>query len=532
MWSIKFLSGPKAGKEILLQPGLVILGRENSCQISLPSSGISKKHAQILVRETGLFIEDLNSRNGTFIKGKQIHNQELQSGDRVALHDIIFEVKQKKSMQTFPMYGISYPTNFPDTSLLDQNLESNLKQNSIDAKGSLFENIQKVVKSYMENVVLQGIYKLAEWIEFKVIVACFVIGFIVVVTFFSSFPLISILKSSVEKESRNNAENIAITLATINRSHLKKGLQTAVTVDYALRRPGVKKAFIISSIDGRILAPAEMAHTYPKDSLIHKARKRNEKTVEKIDSSSLAAIFPIRFYNSETGENTPRAYSVVIYDIASLAVGTKQIASLLIQTLLITCAIGFLLFFFLINLIEFPIKSVNKQLSRALKDEKAPSLSISYRSQILVELCSHINSALNQLSLNRMLNKKETDSVEGGEINRQNEMNNLVEIVGFPSLSLNMEEETVASLNSNFMDQIGFSDILHQPLSEISDSNLKDHLLDLLEQGKSNPQEIVFSEINLNQMKLQSTCQFIMGKNSPAFAIVTFMSSESEEGAA
>ena len=530
MWSIKFLSGPKAGKEILLQPGLIVLGREDSCQISILSRGISKKHAQILVKETGLIIEDLNSQNGTFIKGKQIKSKELKEGDRVALYDVIFEVKKKQPLQAFPMYGLSYPQTLPDPSLLNQNAESGEQKHFINTQDSFIKNIQKLVKTYIDNVVLPGVYKLAEWIEFKVVVASFVIGFIVLVTVFSSFPLISILKSSMEQESRNNAENIAITLAMANRNHLKKGLQTAVSVDYALSRQGVEKAFIISAVDGRILAPAEVAHTYPKSSLIHKARKRDQKTVEKINSS-IAAIVPIRFYNPETGENTPRAYSVVIYSMSSLAIVTKKVASLLIQTFLVACAMGFVLFFFLINLIEFPVRSINSQLGRALKDEKAPSISIHYQSQILTELCSHINSALNQISLNRMLNVT-NDKEELGEIHRQNEMNNLVEIIGFPSLSINIEEETVASLNSNFTDQIGFSEILHQPLSEISDSYLKDHLLNLIEQGRSNPQEIAFGEITLKQMKLQSTCQFIMGKKSPAYAIVVFMPFEAEKGVA
>ena len=531
MWSIKFLSGPKAGKEILLQPGLVVFGREDSCQVAIPSRGVSKKHAQIFVKETGLVIEDLDSQNGTFIQGKQIKKQELKKGDRVALYDVIFEVRKKTQMQAFPGYGMPYAQNLPHPSLLNQNAESNGQKNSIDTKGSLFENISKVVTSYIDNVVLPGVYKLAEWMDFRFIVGCFVIGFIVVVTVFSSFPLISILKASVEQESRNNAENVAITLATINRNLLKKGLHTAATVDYALRRPGVDRAFIISAVDGRILAPSDLAHTYPKSPLIHKARKLDQNTVDKIDSSSIAAIIPIRFYNPETGENTPRAYSVVIYDMNSLAVGVKKVASLLIQVLAITCFIGFVLFFFLINLIEFPIKSINRQIGRALKDEKAPSISINYQSQILTELCSHVNSALNQISISRMLHQKQEQD-EGVEIHRQNEMNNMVEIVGFPSLSINMEDETVASLNSNFTDQIGFSEILHQSLSEISDSELRDHLLNLIEQGKSNPQEIAFGEISLNQMKLQSTCLFVMGKSSPAYAIVTFMSSEAEEGAA
>ena len=532
MWSIKFLSGPKAGKEILLQPGLVVLGRDETCQLSISSNGISKKHAQILVKETELVIEDLNSRNGTFIKGKQIKHQKLEDGDRVALSDIIFEVKKKAALQNFSVYGLPYAPPFQNPSSLHPEADLSSQQNIINTKDSLISNIQKFIKSYLNDVVLPGIYKLAEWVEFKVVVAGFVIGFVIVVTVFSSFPLISILKSSVEQESRNNVENIAITLATSNRKNLQKGLQNAVSVDYALRRPGVEKALIISAIDGRILAPAEIAHTYPKHSLIHKARKLNQKTVEKISSSSIAAIVPISFYNPETGENTPRAYSVVIYNMSSLAVGTKKVVSLLTQTFLITCIIGFILFFFLINLIEFPVRSINSQLGRALKDEKAPSVSIYYQSKILTELCSHINSALNQIALNRMLNIKAEDEEAGGEINRQNEMANLVDIIGFPALSINIEEETVASANSNWTDQIGFSEILHQPLSAIANSQLKEHLLDLIEQGKSNPQEIAFGEINLNQMKLQSTCQFIMGKNSPAYAIVTFMPPAAEEGAA
>lgn len=532
MWSIKFLSGPKAGKEIHLPPGLLILGRDKSCQILMPFSGVSKKHAQILVKEDSVVIEDMNSSNGTFIDGKQIKKQALKAGDRVALHNVVFELRKKSSPQIFPVYGLPHHAqNFPSADVFNQNAEINEQKNFINTKDSFLKNAKKLMKTYIDDVVLPGVYKLAEWIEFKVVVAGFVIGFVVLVTVLSSFPLISILKSSVEKESRNNAENIAITLATANRSHLKKNLKAAVNVDYALRRPGVEKAFIISAIDGRVLAPAEAAHTYPKYSVIHKARKRDQKTIEKIDSSSIAAIVPISFYNPETGSNTPRAYSVVIYSMDSLAVGTKKIVSLLVQTFLIAVVIGVLLFFFLINLIEFPIRSINGQLGKALTDDKAPSISIDYQSQILTDLCSHVNSALNQISLNQMLNTKGEDG-EAQVFHRQNEMNNLVEIIGFPSLCINMEEETVASLNSNFTEQIGFSEILHQSLSDISDSHLKDHLSQLIEQGKSNPQEIAFGEISLNQMSLQSTCQFVMGKDSPAYAIVTFMPPAVEEGAA
>ena len=234
MWSIKFLSGPKAGREVLLQPGMVVLGRDNSCQISIASNGISKKHAQILVKDTGLTIEDLDSRNGTFIKGKQIKSRELKAGDRVALYDVIFEVKKKSPQKAFPLYGMPYAQNAPNPSLfnqdpsllnpLSQSAESSDQENLIDARGSFFENMKRSVTSYLNNVVLPGVYKLAEWTEFKFVVGCFVIGFIVMVTVFSFFPLVAILKSTAEQESRNHAESIATTVALINRDVLKKRL--------------------------------------------------------------------------------------------------------------------------------------------------------------------------------------------------------------------------------------------------------------------------------------------------------------------
>lgn len=530
MWSIRFLSGPKAGKKIILPPGLVVLGRESSCQIPVPANGISKKHVQITVGEKELVIEDLNSRNGTFIKGKQIHSQTLKSGDRVALYNVIFEVTRQDAPQEFPVHGMPYPSQ--DSSLLTQAHGDGFSQRSTGKKGSSFENIKTSVLSYMNNVILPGIYKLAEWIEFKFLVGCFVMGFIILVTVFSIFPLISILRANIEQESRYNAENIAMTVAEINKDVLKKGLQTAATVDFALRRPKVETAYIISAIDGRILAPANIAHTYPRSSLIHKARKLNKTTVEKMGVSSIAAIVPISFYNPETGESLPRFYSVVIYQIDSLITGAKKVGSLLVQNFLIAGIIGAFLFFCLISLIEFPIKSLNNQLGQALKEEKSSSITLNYQSQILTELCNHINSALNQISLNRIIHQKTTGEEEGDLNHRQNEMNNLVEVVGFPALSINIEQETVASLNSNFTDQIGLAEILHQPVADISNNSLKEHLQDLIEQGKNNPQEIAFGEIALNQMNLQSTCQFIMGKKSPAYAIITFMSPEAEEGAA
>lgn len=525
MWSIKFLSGPHLGQSVSLKEGLHVIGRDPSCQIPLLAKGISKQHAHIVVTKTKIYIEDKASKNGCFFKGKKIQKQQLQDGDRVALYNVIIELKNQQALQELAANNQFYDpysqNQFSDNSF--QQTESS--QSSTQKPRSFLQNIKQVIVAYIDNVILPSIYKLAEWLEFRWLLACFVMAFIIFVTVFSSIPLLSILKSSLNQESRNNAESIALTLSLINRKSLQKNVLTAVTVDYALRRPQVQKAYIISAYDGRILAPSNMAHSYPKTAAIHLARKKNTKTIINLNSSTVLAVIPIRFYNPKTGENSPKAYSVVFYNKgSSLFLSSSKVASLLIQNLLIACLLGFVLFFFLIKLIEFPIQSINKQLSKALKTQTYPSINVKYQSSILSELSSHINSALNQMSLQKMLTNQKEDTVK--DINRQNEMNNLVEIVGYPAISINIEENSIASVNQAFTDQLGFADILHLPISDISDGHLKEHLIKLIDLGKLQPQEIAFSEVELNQMRLQSTLQFVIGKQDASYAIITFTSLE------
>ena len=214
----------------------------------------------------------------------------------------------------------------------------------------------------------------------------------------------------------------------------------------------------------------------------------------------------------------------------SLNKGIKKVFGLLVQTSLIAFLLGAVLFFFLIHLIEFPIRSINHQIGKALKEDQAPSIHVNYQSQVLTDLCSHINSALNQISLGKMIQNQQEELSDSKD--RQQEMEHLVEVIGFPALAVNMEDKHISALNVSFTEQIGLEDITHQPLESLSEETLKEHLLQLIDQGELNPQEISFSEVVLNETNFQSTCVFVMGAESPAYALVSFMPVESNEEAA
>ena len=55
-----------------LQPGENVVGRDESVDVRIDAPGISRRHALIFVREEGATVQDLESKNGTFVDGIRI----------------------------------------------------------------------------------------------------------------------------------------------------------------------------------------------------------------------------------------------------------------------------------------------------------------------------------------------------------------------------------------------------------------------------------------------------------------------------
>ncbi len=83
------LSGTASGKRYELDRIETIMGRHPDCHVVLDSGAVSRQHAKI-VREGKLFLlEDLKSRNGTFVNGRLIGEPtSLQDGDVIRICDL------------------------------------------------------------------------------------------------------------------------------------------------------------------------------------------------------------------------------------------------------------------------------------------------------------------------------------------------------------------------------------------------------------------------------------------------------------
>lgn len=90
-WSLKALNTALANKSFPLEASQSI-GRANDCDICLNVVHLSRRHAQIAVKDGYLQVNDLNSSNGTFLNGKKISNARVRSGDELAFDTLKFQV--------------------------------------------------------------------------------------------------------------------------------------------------------------------------------------------------------------------------------------------------------------------------------------------------------------------------------------------------------------------------------------------------------------------------------------------------------
>lgn len=80
-------------RRLLLQPGILHIGRAEDNDIVLADVSVSRRHARLEVTPEGLVVEDLGSGNGTFFNGKRVDRQVLGHGDELSLDPFVLRVE-------------------------------------------------------------------------------------------------------------------------------------------------------------------------------------------------------------------------------------------------------------------------------------------------------------------------------------------------------------------------------------------------------------------------------------------------------
>lgn len=90
-WSLKANHVALANKVFNLGSETIV-GRANDCDIVLATAHLSRRHAQLTVKDGLLFVKDLGSANGTYLNGKAITEARVKRGDELRFDTLNFGV--------------------------------------------------------------------------------------------------------------------------------------------------------------------------------------------------------------------------------------------------------------------------------------------------------------------------------------------------------------------------------------------------------------------------------------------------------
>ena len=157
------LNGSQKERSCDLNPDITILGRSKDSDVQIKDASVSRKHVKILLKGKKVFIEDLNSVNGTSVDGAPINpgkEIEIKAGTPVSIGNVYFSIDKKLSGDVLPVqesiedsYSAIDPEDFhPDRPMTTpKNLDliykvSNILMQSLDIN----ETLEKILDYIFE----------------------------------------------------------------------------------------------------------------------------------------------------------------------------------------------------------------------------------------------------------------------------------------------------------------------------------------------------------------------------------------------
>src|SRR5882724_6527104 len=112
------LAGSSVGEMYKIEGEKTIIGRGQKAQIRLLDDGISREHAQLVIVNDRIVLQDLGSTNGTYCNGLKLEaNKELVDGDKILVgsttilkftyHDNLDEIFQKQMYESALRDGLT-----------------------------------------------------------------------------------------------------------------------------------------------------------------------------------------------------------------------------------------------------------------------------------------------------------------------------------------------------------------------------------------------------------------------------------------
>jgi hypothetical protein len=415
MYKLMVVAGPNRGASYsVADGGETSIGRQSGNSVVLQSSRVSKRHCVLVASHGELVVRDEGSSNGTFVNGVLAKEKNVQSGDRISVGEFVFEVIEPRS-RTAAIIPISaqisgmaghaqLPAHTDMAGVLDAANGISVDMNT-SATGSREPKtpLEKIQYAF-EHYVMPFFYGLALKNQWRLICMGVLGAFIVANMFISISPLLESSRRSIVRESARRAAFMAREIADRAGPLMASHAESRVEIGGAENAEGVRLA-AVTDMDNRILAPAIRQNQYltngPEAVFLTKVRDlfrngRETGAFMETDSSTVAAVEPVKVFNQQTGKNATIGMAIVSIDTSIATMGLGDVGLVYSETLIISAVLAGLALLILYRLTLKPFQVLGDDMDKVLKGDMG-QVTREFKFEEMNPLWDLINSALQRL---------------------------------------------------------------------------------------------------------------------------------------
>jgi len=97
------------GPDIMLDRGMMVVGRHPGCDARLDSLRVSRHHCCVMAQNGEVVVRDLGSTNGVRINGQRVESGRLKSGDELSIAHIRYRLEHGENPDQPPAESLLSP---------------------------------------------------------------------------------------------------------------------------------------------------------------------------------------------------------------------------------------------------------------------------------------------------------------------------------------------------------------------------------------------------------------------------------------
>lgn len=395
MYRLVCISGQSSVRSAILKEGENSLGRSEVNDIKVISNGVSKRHASIFVKGESIYLTDLGSRNGTFVNGVMVKRKDLNVGDKIAIHDHIFQLV--KGDIKIAELSQSSALNFKQAKDDDDDYEVAARMYSPGIKGQVDQFLDTTVMPFFETIMKKN--------SISGIITVVLMASIILMTLIVTLPVVQFDRYILDQETAQRAVYIGNILAQQNKEALSSVSGETASVEVVEDQPGVTYAWV-ADVSGRILASSKGGGDQLPGVIMGRVKKimsgetKDYKSITKsgadvysIGQERYIVTAPIKVHSEEEGQQVIAGFAAIEFSTKAIKHSSSGAWQRIFVGMAIACFIGLILVLFFSKLFHLPFIRIYDEVDLALKGE-AKRVGLSYGSKPVMDLVELVNILL------------------------------------------------------------------------------------------------------------------------------------------